>query len=281
MEICERYGKPPDQELWVIDVDGDHSERKLELQRGRAPELETGAAATHFDAKRIAADRMGGAVLCPAGLPFALAPYGDLRLRAPVQAAASSTTSANGRNSSQRRRGAAAGNAEVIMALLCLPSLVAPSPARPLQSSDCGVSKSTRSCGSRLARSAAFFDITPHGSESRPRDRRPLGVRIWLADVAAPLSVFPARRGEARRRASGALRLFLRPPRDARAAGSRARPRPRWNLSRHRLSRDRGQPRRHHRLSARARASDLGLSRMRAPDLAQARVRAAGGGRVR
>ena len=70
----ERSGKLPDQELWVIDLDGDHSERKLELQRGRAPELETGAAATHFDAKRIAADRMGGAVLCPAGLPFALAP---------------------------------------------------------------------------------------------------------------------------------------------------------------------------------------------------------------
>src|SRR6266851_1103627 len=126
------------------------------------------------------------------------------------------------------------------MALLCLPSFVAPSPVRPLQSSDCGVSKSTRSCGSRLARSAAFFDITPHGSESRPRDRRPLGVRIWLADVAARLSVCRARRGEARRRASGALRLFLRPPRDARAAGSRARPRPRWNLSRHRLSRNRG-----------------------------------------
>src|SRR5215472_11577884 len=78
----ERSGKLADQKLWVIDLDGGHSERKLELQRRRALELETGAAATHFDAKRITADRLGGAVLRPAGLPFALAPYGDLRLRA-------------------------------------------------------------------------------------------------------------------------------------------------------------------------------------------------------
>jgi hypothetical protein len=31
---------------------------ELELERGRAVELQTGTAATHFDAKRIAADRL-------------------------------------------------------------------------------------------------------------------------------------------------------------------------------------------------------------------------------
>src|SRR5262249_59320505 len=46
--------------------------------------------------------------------------------------------------------------------------------------------------GRRLARDAAFFDITPHGPESRARDRRPLGVRLWLADVAAQPFVFPS-----------------------------------------------------------------------------------------
>src|SRR5262249_62302199 len=80
--------------------------------------------------------------------------------------------------------------------------------------------------GWRLALGVAFFDITPHGPESRARHRRPLGVRLWLADVAAGLSVFPAGRGAARRRPSGALRFFFRPPRDARAARPRAPPPP-------------------------------------------------------
>src|SRR5262249_27213848 len=166
------------------------------------------------------------------------------------------------------------------MALLCLPSLVAPSRRALSKAAIAAFQSQFTPCGSRLARNAAFFDITPHGSESRPRDRRPLGVRIWLADVAPRLSVCRARRSAARWRASGALRLFLRPPRDARTTRSRARPRPRRNLSWHRLSRGRGQPRRDHRLSARARAGDLGLSRKRRPDLAQTRARAAGAGAV-
>jgi hypothetical protein len=70
----ERPGKLADHELRVIDLDGDQSEGELELQRGRALELEAGAAAAHFDAKWIATDRLGRAILRPAGLPLALAP---------------------------------------------------------------------------------------------------------------------------------------------------------------------------------------------------------------
>src|SRR5262249_16987245 len=69
----ERPGKLTDHELRVIDLDGDQSEGELELQRGRALELEAGAAAAHFDAKRIAADRLGRAILRSAGLPLGLA----------------------------------------------------------------------------------------------------------------------------------------------------------------------------------------------------------------
>src|SRR5262249_60294960 len=95
----------------------------------------------------------------------------------------------------------------------------------------------------RLALGVAFFDITPHGPESRARHRRPLGVRLWLADVAAGLSVCRARRGATRRRASGALRLFFRPPRDARAARPRAPPPPRRGPSGPPPSPDRRPPR--------------------------------------
>ena len=72
-----------------------------------------------------------------------------------------------------------------------------------------------------------------------------------------------ARRGAADRRASGALRLFVRPPRHAGAARPGARARSRRRLPRHRLPGGDGGARRDRRLSARARAGDLGLPRMR------------------
>ena len=84
-------------------------------------------------------------------------------------------------------------------------------------------------------RGLPYSSISQPWIRSRARRRRPLGVRLRFADVAAGFSLRGARRGAAPGRASGALRLFLRPSRDARAAGSGARPRPRRGLSRHRL----------------------------------------------
>src|ERR1700761_6471617 len=53
---------------------------------------------------------------------------------------------------------------------------------------------------------------------------RPLGVRLWLADMAAGLRLCGEGSGAADRGTSRALRLFLRPSWHARTAGSRARP---------------------------------------------------------
>ena len=66
---------------------------------------------------------------------------------------------------------------------------------------------------------------------------RPLGVRLWLADVAAGFRIHRKGSGPADRRTPRALRLFLRPSRHAGKAGPRARARPRRRLPRHRLPR--------------------------------------------
>ena len=101
------------------------------------------------------------------------------------------------------------------------------------------------------------------------------GSLMWRPD-------FPfVERVEARldRGASGALRLFLRPPRHAGAAGPGARPRPRRHLPRHRLSRAAAAERTSTIAYLRAREQvTIGLSRMHAPDLARARAAAAGAG---
>src|SRR5262249_46040678 len=259
----EGRGKLTDHELRVIDLDGDQSEGELELQRGRALELEAGAAAAHFDAKRIAADRLGRAILRSAGLPLALAPQGYLRVRTrggikPQGGPGRCQHHYYCEGKKQRPTAAASGRGERGGR-----HHGAPVPAKAR-----GALPGARSRKWRLRRfkvNAHRNDLVgdvraaprslisqSHGPESRARDRRPLGVRLWLADVAAGLSVCRAGRGATRRRASGALRLFFRPPRDAGAARPRARPRPRRDLSWHRLSRDRDPPPQDHRLSARA-----------------------------
>src|SRR6476660_2488380 len=76
----ERPGELADQKLRIIDLDRGEETRQLELQRGLALELETGAAAAHLDAEWIAADRLGCAILQAPGLPLARTPSGKLRL---------------------------------------------------------------------------------------------------------------------------------------------------------------------------------------------------------
>src|SRR5882724_8698327 len=49
-----------------------------------------------------------------------------------------------------------------------------------------------------------------YGRDDRSGRRRPLGLRLWLADVAAGLSLSRTGRSAADRRPSGAVRLFLR-----------------------------------------------------------------------
>ena len=78
----ERTAELADQQLRIIDLDSGQNDWQLELQRGRALELEAGAAAAHLDAERIAGDRLGGAVLQATGLPLGRTPGSDLRLRA-------------------------------------------------------------------------------------------------------------------------------------------------------------------------------------------------------
>src|SRR5439155_15336720 len=85
------------------------------------------------------------------------------------------------------------------------------------------------------AKDAEFCFASLRGSASRARDaseypvrsgivqRRPLGVRLWLANVAAGLRVHRAGPGAADRRAPRALRLFVRSSRDAGKARPRAR----------------------------------------------------------
>src|SRR6476469_7980584 len=82
--------------------------------------------------------------------------------------------------------------------------------------------------------------------------RRPQGVRLWLADMAAGLRIRRTGARAADRRASRALRLFLRPSRNAVKARPRARARSRRRLPRHRVPGRRKEPRGHRRLFARA-----------------------------
>src|ERR1041385_5794876 len=65
------------------------------------------------------------------------------------------------------------------------------------------------------------------------RQRRALGVRLWLADVAARVLIYRAGAGAGDRRASRAVRLFVRPPRHAGKARACARARPRRRLPGH------------------------------------------------
>src|SRR5260370_7619457 len=85
----------------------------------------------------------------------------------------------------------------------------------------------------QAAEDAEFCFASLRGSASRARDasqypvrsgnvqRRPLGVRLWLADLAAPLRVYRTSPGAADRRAPRALRLFVR---SSRAAGKTPAP---------------------------------------------------------
>src|SRR5262249_41652182 len=98
-------------------------------------------------------------------------------------------------------------------------------------------------CG---ARPIPLYHI--HGTECFLLGTRTVGVCLWLADVATGVSVHRAGRGAPRRRSSRPVRLFLRPPRNTRAAGPGAWSRPGWNLSRHCLPGARSRTREDHRL---------------------------------
>ena len=101
----------------------------------------------------------------------------------------------------------------------------------------------------------------PHATGHRTRARRPLGVRLRLADLAAGLRLSrkPARAAD--RRAPGAMRVLARPSRHAGAAGPRARARSRRRLPRRRLPGGEEKARRGDRVSARTRAGHQRLSR--------------------
>src|ERR1035437_6644857 len=124
---------------------------------------------------------------------------------------------------------------------------------------------------SRRALSTAWSKSSPDEHKIRSKRRGPVGFRLWIADVAAGIR-FP---GAAQRppggRPPGALRLFLRPSRHAGTPRPGARPRPRRQLPRHRLSGGGGQARGHDRLFARARAGHQCLSRSLALGLARRR----------
>ena len=110
--------------------------------------------------------------------------------------------------------------------------------ARSDSCSNCGPGRCGASAGSARCAAQQPGPDRPvrHGPRSRTCHRRPLGVRLWLADVAARLRFPRARRGPPDRRPPGAVRLFVRSPRHARAARPRARSRPRRRLPRHRVS---------------------------------------------
>ena len=82
--------------------------------------------------------------------------------------------------------------------------------------------------------------IPPVMESTYEQQRRSLGVRLRLADVAAGLRVHRARPARLVGLAPRAVRLFLRPSRHAGKAGPGARPRPRRRLPRCRLPRRRG-----------------------------------------
>jgi hypothetical protein len=110
-----------------------------------------------------------------------------------------------------------------------------------------------------------------HGPADRSRRRRPLGVRLWIADVATRLRLSRPDRSAVDRRASRVVRLLVRAPWHAGKAGPCAGARSRRRLPRHRVpgcgrqaGRDRG-------LSACARAGDHGLSRIRPAGAPQSR----------
>ena len=121
-----------------------------------------------------------------------------------------------------------------------------------------------------------FTRRNPHDAIHRKivaRSRRPgpLGVRLWLADVAAGIRLRRAGTGPSDRRPPRAVRLFLRPSRHAGEAGPGPRARSRRRLSRHRLPCRRRPARCHHRLSARPRADHQRLSRGDAIGVAERR----------
>ncbi len=133
---------------------------------------------------------------------------------------------------------------------------------------------------SRRVLSIPRFPSKPDEHQSRQKRRRPLGLRLRIADVAARLPIPRTAPRATDRRPPRALRLFLRASRHAGAAGAGARPRPRRQLPWHRLSCRRRQARRNDRLSARTRAGDAGLSRNDARGLARRRSAADGAGAV-
>src|ERR1019366_145262 len=272
-----------DQQVRLINLRGDQHAAGLDLDRRLvAVEQRGGFVAIHLDAERIAADALRAASIDPAGLGLARAPAvdGDFRLAggvvpepapaadqhdeqnehadiapgAPARGAGSSGSSGHRRfNTCRLRR---------FCALTPEPSArgwVAPEhPA-------CYAS------ASRRALSTAWSKSSPDEHKIRSKRRGPVGFRLWIADVAAGIR-FP---GAAQRppggRPPGALRLFLRPSRHAGTPRPGARPRPRRQLPRHRLSGGGGQARGHDRLFARARAGHQCLSRSLALGLARRR----------
>ena len=244
-------------------MDRGQDARQLELSGGRALELETGAAAAHLDAEGIAA--RSTATRSPAGARPAARAHATRQ--SPSRRARRHRTTGRSMRPPAAPRGRTGGTAaraggggrprgnglrHLWRSCAGRDGDCRSLPGGPSQGADCGVSKSFSSrseadTGTAYEPACATqhhsFDITAMDPDLRARCRRPLGVRLRLADVAARFSLRRAGRGAAHRGASGALRLFLRPSRDARAARSGARPRPRWDLSRHRLSRGCGRTR--------------------------------------
>src|SRR6266540_5058365 len=122
------------------------------------------------------------------------------KYQAALHTAASTTIAVNGANRSQRRRD------------LGFKSVIRGSAAtvrRPLR---------RRSQPVRRAEPPAGVNVTlvsPDGPAFRSCERRPLGVRLRLADMAAGLRASGARSRPPDRSPPRALRLFLRPPRHA------------------------------------------------------------------
>ena len=114
-----------------------------------------------------------------------------------------------------------------------------------------------------------------HGIDLRSRRRRPLGVRLWLPDLAAGLRLRRARGSAAGRSTPGIVRLFVRPSRHAGAARVGAGARPGRRLPRHGVSCRGRQTCRDRRVSAGPRAGHHGLPRERTLRLAAERSRAA------
>ena len=221
--------------------------------------------AAHLDAERIAADRLGAAGELAPAARLLLAPgvHSLLGLARRVEPDAG-PDGAEHKHQDQRRgdqpRPPARFQFRHGRSSVCLGGRLWPHQGAVLTSG-----RAALHAGLRAVRRAVPVTLQlSMDPDIAAFDRRPVGVRLWLPDLAAGLRIRRAGPGAPDRRPSGAVRVLARASRHAGAARAGARARFRRRLPRGRLSGGGEAARRDGRLSARARAGDQRLPRDRA-----------------